>query len=29
MAGENVPKLSKALDEFDAYLMANEPLIPN
>ena len=29
MAGENVPKLSKALDEFDAYLVANEPLIPN
>jgi hypothetical protein len=29
MAGENIPKLSKAPDEFDAYLVANEPLIPN
>ena len=29
IAGENGPKLSKALDEFDAYLVANEPLIPN
>ena len=29
MAGENVPKLSKSLDEFEAYLAANEPLIPN
>ena len=29
MAGENGPKLRKALDEFEAYLVANEPLIPN
>jgi hypothetical protein len=29
IAGESGPKLSKALGEFDAYLMANQPLIPN
>jgi hypothetical protein len=29
IAGENGPKLSKALDEFDAYVVANQPLIPN
>jgi hypothetical protein len=35
IVGQNVPKLSKALDEFDAYnefdayIVANQPLIPN
>jgi len=29
MAGENGPKLRKALDEVDAYVVANQPLIPN
>jgi hypothetical protein len=28
MAGENIPKLRTALDEFDASLVANQPLIP-
>ena len=29
IAGENGPKLRKALDEFDTYIVANQPLIPN
>ena len=29
IAGENGPKLRKALDEFDTYLVLNQPLIPN
>jgi hypothetical protein len=26
VAGENGPKLRKALDEFDTYIVANQPL---
>ena len=29
IAGENGPKLTKALDEFDTYIVLNQPLIPN
>jgi hypothetical protein len=29
IVGGNGPKLSKALDEFDAYIVVNQPLIPN
>ena len=29
LAGENSRKLRKALDEFDAYIVVNEALIPN